>query len=80
MWRGPSSIFGGRAEVRAALYMATLTAVRRQPALRAFYLRLRECGKPTKVALVAAMRKLLTILNAVLKDHTPWSPLCRATA
>jgi transposase len=80
MWRGPSSIFGGRAEVRAALYMATLTAVRRQPALRAFYQRLRECGKPAKVALVAAMRKLLTILNAVLKDRRPWSPLARATA
>jgi transposase len=80
MWRGPSSIFGGRAEVRAALYMATLTAVRRQPALRAFYQRLRECGKPAKVALVAAMRKLLTILNAVLKAHRPWSPLSPATA
>jgi transposase len=80
MWRGPSSIFGGHAEVRAALYMATLTAVRRQPALRAFYQRLRECGKPAKVALVAAMRKLLTILNAVLKAHRPWSPLSPATA
>ena len=75
-WRGPSAIFGGRAEVRAALYMATLTAVRHQPALRAFYQRLRERGKPAKVALVAAMRKLLAILNAVLKHHTPWNPLC----
>jgi transposase len=80
MWRGASSIFGGRAEVRAALYMATLTAVRRQPALRTFYQRLRECGKPAKVALVAAMRKLLTILNAVLKEHRPWRPLACATA
>jgi transposase len=79
-WRGPSAIFGGRAEVRAALYMATLTAVRHQPALRAFYQRLRERGKPAKVALVAAMRKLLAILNAVLKHHTPWNPLCHTAA
>ena len=61
------------AEVRATLYMATLTAVRHQPALHAFYQRLRERGKPAKVALVAAMRKLLAILNAVLKHHTPWN-------
>jgi transposase len=60
--------------------MATLTAVRHQPALRAFYQRLRERGKPAKVALVAAMRKLLAILNAVLKHHTPWRPLCHTTA
>lgn len=53
---------------------------RHQPALRAFYQRPRERGKPAKVALVAAMRKLLAILNAVLKHHTPWSPLCRTTA
>lgn len=78
-WRGRSLIFGGRAEVRTALYMATLTAVRRQPALRTFYQRLRDCGKPAKVALVAAMRKLLTILNAMLKNHKPWSPLFNPT-
>jgi len=59
--------------VRATLYMATLTAVRHQPALHAFYQRLRERGKPATVALVAAMRKLLAILNAVLKHHTPWN-------
>jgi transposase len=79
-WRGSSAIFGGRAEVRAALYMATLSAVRYQPALKAFYQRLRERGKPAKVALVAAMRKLLAVLNAVLKQHTPWNPTCPVVA
>ena len=78
--RGRRTVWGGRAQVRAALYMATLSAVRHQPALRAFYLRLRAAGKPAKVALVAAMRKLLVILNAMLKHRSPWRPPCPATA
>ena len=76
--RGKRTVWGGRAQVRAALYMATLVAVRFNPALRVFYLRLRSAGKPAKVALTAAMRKLLIILNAVLKHGTPWSPRCPA--
>ena len=71
--RGRRMIRGGRADVRRALYMATVTAVRRNPALAAFYERLRV-GRPAKVALTAAMRKLLTILNAMLRDRRPWQP------
>jgi len=74
--RGRRAVWGGRAQVRAALYMATLAAVRCNPALKTFYLRLRSAGKPAKVALTAAMRKLLTVLNAMLKHHTHWSPQC----
>jgi transposase len=77
-WQGHESIFGGRAAVRTALYMATLSAVRCNPVLRPFYCRLRTSGKPAKVALTAAMRKLLLILNAMLKTQTPWSPPCPA--
>lgn len=77
-WQGHESIFGGRAGVRTVLYMATLSAVRCNPALRAFYCRLRQSGKPAKVALTAAMRKLLTVLNAMLKTQTSWSPSCPA--
>ncbi len=77
-WRGRSTIFGGRAEVRSALYMATLCAIRHNPVLRSFYRRLRAAGKPGKVALVAAMRKLLGILNAMVKHHTLWRPPCPA--
>lgn len=77
-WRGQASIFGGRAAVRNALYMAALAGVRSNPVLRAFYLRLRARGKPAKVALTAAMRKLLLILNAMLKTNSPWSPPCAA--
>jgi len=62
--------------VRAALYMATLSAVRFNPTLKVFYQRLRSAGKPPKLALTAAMRKLLVILNAMLKHRTPWSPPC----
>jgi transposase len=75
-WRGRSSIFGGRAEVRSALYMATLSAIRCNPVVRSFYRRLRAAGKPAKVAIIAAMRKLLVILNAMLKTNSPWSPPC----
>ena len=77
-WRGHESIFGGRAEVRCVLYMATLSAVRCNPVMRGFYCRLLESGKPAKVALTAAMRKLLLILNAMLKNQTPWRPPCPA--
>ena len=77
--RGRRAVWGGRAQVRAALYMATLAAVRCNPALKTFYLRLRSAGKPAKVALTAAMRKLLTVLNAMLKHRTHWSPQCPHT-
>lgn len=72
--RGPRQVWGGRASVRAALYMATLVATRHNPVIRAFYQRLRAAGKAPKLALVAAMRKLLVILNAIVKHQTPWNP------
>lgn len=72
--RGRRLVWGGRAPVRAALYMATLVATRRNPVIRACYLRLVAAGKPKKVALVACMRKLLTILNAMARANTPWNP------
>ena len=65
-------VYGGRAPVRAALYMAALVASRRNPAIRAFYQRLIAAGKPPKLALTACMRKLLTILNAMVKTETRW--------
>src|SRR5690606_10968709 len=67
--RGARSIWGGRANVRQALYMGALVAARFNPRLRAFYQRLREQGKVAKVALVAAMRKLLVILNVKMRDQ-----------
>jgi transposase len=70
--RGRRGVWGGRAHVRAVLYMSTLVAVRYNPVLQAFYLRLRAAGKAPKVALTACMRKLLTILNAMVKHRTPW--------
>lgn len=70
--RGTRTIAGGRRAVRAALYMATLVATRHNRPIRTFYQRLRAGGKPAKVALVAAMRKLLTMLNAILKHQEPW--------
>lgn len=72
--RGKRRIWGGRAPVRAALYMAAVTAIRCNPTIRALYTRLRAAGKPAKVALVACMRKLLTMANAILRDATPWTP------
>jgi transposase len=72
--RGQRAIAGGRASVRSALYMAALVATRHNPVLRGCYERLRAVGKPKKVALVACMRKLLVILNAMLRTHTPWQP------
>jgi len=73
-WRGRRMIAGGRPAVRSVLYMATLTAVRFNPAIAHFYQRLTAAGRPKKVALTAAMRKLLTILNAMLRDQRPWQP------
>lgn len=72
--RGQRTCWGGRAHVRTALYMPTLVAVRHNPVLRAFYTRLLAAGKAKKVALTACMRKLLTILNALIKHHTRWEP------
>jgi transposase len=77
--RGQRHIWGGRASVRTALYMATLAATRHNPVLAAFYRRLRDGGKPAKVALVATMRKLLTILNAILKHQTRWTAQVAST-
>jgi transposase len=71
--RGRRGIWGGRAGVRAVLYMAALVASRRNVVIKAFYKRLREAGKPAKIALVACMRKLLTILNSMVKHKTRWS-------
>jgi transposase len=72
--RGQRSIWGGRADVRRTLYMATLTAVRHNPVLKAHYERLLAAGKRKKVALVACMRKLLTMLNAIAKHGSSWDP------
>lgn len=69
---GRRHIWGGRAAVRAVLYMATLVATRCNPTIRAFYTRLRTGGKPAKVALVACMRKLLVLCNSVLRTGSPW--------
>jgi transposase len=71
--RGKRAVWGGRASVRAVLYMGALVAARRNPVIRAFYLRLVAAGKPKKVALIACMRKLLTILNAMMRTNTMWN-------
>ena len=70
--RGKRCIWGGRAAIRQALYMATLTAIRCSPTIQAFYDRLVAAGKPRKVAHVAAMRKLLVMLNAMIRDGANW--------
>ena len=72
--RGRRCIWGGRAQVRAVLYMATLAAIRHNPVISAFHARLVAAGKLPLVAIVACMRKLLTILNAMLRSNSPWSP------
>jgi transposase len=77
--RGQRKIQGGRKRLRRVLYSATVASVRCNPVLRPFYQRLRASGKPAKVALVAAMHKLLLILNAMLKTKTAWKPSCPAT-
>lgn len=69
---GARSIRGGRADVRAVLYMATVAGVRHNPVLRSMYARLLAAGKAKKVALIACARKLLTILNAMMRTNTPW--------
>jgi len=71
-WRGKSFIGGGRASVRTALFMGALVATRHNPILKAFFDRMRAAGKPKMVALIAVARKLLTILNAILRDKRPW--------
>jgi len=73
-WQGKSFIAGGRPTVRAALFVATMAAVRHNPTIRAFRQRLLAKGKPKMVAMIACMRKLLTILNAILRDQKPWQP------
>jgi transposase len=75
---GQRKIQGGRGRLRRVLYLATVASVRCNPVLRPFYLRLRAAGKPVKVALVAAMRKLLVILNAMVKSNTRWDASCPA--
>lgn len=77
--RGRRSVWGGRALVRAVLYMATLTAVRHEPLLRIMYQRLRANGKAKKVALVACMRKFLVILNARVRDYYEQNPMALAS-
>jgi transposase len=72
--RGARHCWGGRASVRQVLYMAAVTASRHNPVLHAFYERLRAAGKPAKVALIAVARKLLVILNALVRDQTSWQP------
>ena len=79
-FRGRRAIWGGRATVRATLYMAALVASRRNAVIRSFYKRLRDAGKAPKVALVACMRKLLTIINAMIKHKTRWSEINLHTA
>jgi transposase len=71
--RGKRSIWGGRAEVRAVLYRATISAMRCNEMIKAFANRLKQAGKPAKIVIVACMRKLLTIMNAVLKNNTSWT-------
>jgi len=74
VFRGKRMVWGGRASVRCALYMSILSATKWNPVIRPFYLRLRARGKPPKVAMVACMRKLLTILNAMVRDGREWDP------
>ena len=73
-WKGKSMIGGGRKSVRSALFLAALVASRHNPVLKAFRDRLVQAGKPKMVAAIAVARKLLTILNAILRDQKPWQP------
>lgn len=79
VFRGQRRIRGGRADVRCALYMATLTAVRWNPVIKAQYERLRARGKPFKVAMIACLRKLLVILNTMARTNAPWNPAFATT-
>lgn len=74
-FKGRRAIRGGRAPVRHALYMATLTAIRCNPVIRPFAQRLKAAGKPNKVVIVAAMHKLLALLNAMLRENLTWDQL-----
>ena len=78
--RGKRTVWGGRARVRAALYMSALVASRFNPVIRDFYQRLLAAGKPKKLALTACMRKLLILLNSMLKHRSPWRDLTSAVA
>ena len=78
--RGRRVVWGGRAQVRATLYMSTLVAVKHNPVLRRFYEHLLAAGEPKKLALVACMHKLLLILNALLRQRTPWQPPASSAA
>ena len=71
---GKRVVWGGRASVRSVLYVSTLVATRYNPVIRSLYLRLQAAGKPKKLALIACARKLLTILNSVIRTDSPWSP------
>jgi transposase len=73
-WRGRSFIGGGRATVRSAIFMGAMVAARWNPQLKAFHQRLVAAGKPKMVAIIAVARKLLTILNAIIRDGRPWQP------
>lgn len=72
--RGKRFVWGGRADVRAVLYMAAISAIRFNSIIKAFAERLKQAGKPAKVVIVACMRKLLTIMNTMIKNNTPWRP------
>ncbi len=72
--RGKRFIWGGRADLRAVLYMTTVSAIRCNPVIKAFAERLTQAGKPAKVVIVACMRKLLTIMNTMIKNNAPWNP------
>jgi len=78
LFKGKRKVWGGRAPIRRVLYMASLSAVRSNTILVTFYSRLIEAGKPPKVALTACMRKMLTILNAMLKNNEAWQEERRA--
>lgn len=73
-YKGQRKIWGGRADVRTALYMATISAIRCNPVIRAHYEQLKGRGKQSKVAIVACMRKLLIVLNAIVRTNQPWCP------
>ena len=77
--RGKRTVWGGRAKLRAVLYMAALVGVRHNPVIASFYERLLKAGKAKKVALVACMRKLLTILNAMIRSNTVWQEAAMET-
>ena len=79
-FRGKRIVWGGRARVRKALYMGTLVATRHNPIIRDFYHKLCAAGKPKKLALVACMRRLLLILNCMVRDGSRWNPSSYSTS